>query len=451
MGQEYDIFLSHQSADKEFTLKLAEALRDEGLEVFVDTWDIGPGDDIVGRIDQGLDDAAFVALVLSPEYLDAEWPTAEKNAALFQDPTGRRGVVVPLMRRRCRLPPLLAYRKYIDFTEGNFENGFDELMTVLTGTDSDGPTQVDQAERSADTDLVVRHLDSAQPDNVDETLYPNIFPVESLPSHIWSAPTEFRGLNELIDFYGRGETVPAHFIWNKRLYTFADLSSTDHPYIGVIENYDVQKESTDEWLNDPERRYKLTWLLNDAIRVLTRERGMTYTKKGDKYYYDKGVLEDPEFSAYGWERTKKIIYDYTNRSGGYSAHRAVKLRFLLIGFHPFLRIQSAWVFKRPNGYLIEGNRRNALNAKFLGTQKNRSNHNAVRFWAWFLSEEKDKMQFDIGGVPLEVDVSGRPLEISQGILGDQSDLTPVVEPPELVFQDDEDEKERPAESANDGF
>src|SRR5439155_8999354 len=108
---DYDLFVSYQSADRGFALELAGAVEKESyqgrqLKVFIDQWDIRPGEDIVGRIELALGSSRFVGLVLSPDYLRADWPTAEKNAAIFTDPSGRLGFVIPLMFRKCTLPPL---------------------------------------------------------------------------------------------------------------------------------------------------------------------------------------------------------------------------------------------------------------------------------------------------------------------------------------------------------
>lgn len=51
---EYDVFLSHNKADKPRVRQLAERLRASGLRVWFDEWAIQPGDDIYLAIERGL-------------------------------------------------------------------------------------------------------------------------------------------------------------------------------------------------------------------------------------------------------------------------------------------------------------------------------------------------------------------------------------------------------------
>jgi len=47
---EYDVFLSHSSRDKAVVRPVAERLRADGLRVWLDDWEIHPGDSIPAKI-----------------------------------------------------------------------------------------------------------------------------------------------------------------------------------------------------------------------------------------------------------------------------------------------------------------------------------------------------------------------------------------------------------------
>ena len=47
---QYDVFLSHNQADKPRVRRLAERLRAAGLRVWFDEWVIQPGDDIARAV-----------------------------------------------------------------------------------------------------------------------------------------------------------------------------------------------------------------------------------------------------------------------------------------------------------------------------------------------------------------------------------------------------------------
>ena len=49
----FDVFLSYSSKDKEIVRPLAERLRADGLRVWLDDWEIRPGDSIPAKIEKG--------------------------------------------------------------------------------------------------------------------------------------------------------------------------------------------------------------------------------------------------------------------------------------------------------------------------------------------------------------------------------------------------------------
>ncbi len=83
---DYDVFLSHASADKPAVRELAERLKGDGLRVWLDEWVIQPGDSIPLAIEQGLESSRTLVLVMSRAAFASEWVTLERHTALFRDP-----------------------------------------------------------------------------------------------------------------------------------------------------------------------------------------------------------------------------------------------------------------------------------------------------------------------------------------------------------------------------
>jgi hypothetical protein len=138
MTKTIDLFLSHNRADKPWTARLAAAVEADRdgppLVVFFDDWDISPGSDVPIELEQGLQNSRHVGLVLSPESLASNWVTLERSATIYRDPAARQRSLIPLLRRPCELPDMLARLKYIDFrSEQNFEVGLQQLVAVLRG------------------------------------------------------------------------------------------------------------------------------------------------------------------------------------------------------------------------------------------------------------------------------------------------------------------------------
>lgn len=86
MSQDKRVFVSHASEDKErFVLRFALALRAQGLEAWLDRWEMLPGDSLVQKIFvEGLEGADAVIVVISENSLPKPWVQEELDAAVVQ-------------------------------------------------------------------------------------------------------------------------------------------------------------------------------------------------------------------------------------------------------------------------------------------------------------------------------------------------------------------------------
>ena len=134
----FDLFLSHNGADKSWTERLAVAIEADQsgppLKVFFDKWDILPGGDVPMELEEGLQSSRYVGLVLSTEALASDWVSLERSTAIHRDPRARQRSLIPLLRRDCRLPDMLARLNRIDFRrEQDFTPGLEALVGLLRG------------------------------------------------------------------------------------------------------------------------------------------------------------------------------------------------------------------------------------------------------------------------------------------------------------------------------
>ncbi len=75
------VFMSHSSVDKPFVERLSTDLRTrEGIDAWLDKWEILPGDRFPSKIEEGLSTAAVFILVLSPQSVNSQWVSYEKDA-----------------------------------------------------------------------------------------------------------------------------------------------------------------------------------------------------------------------------------------------------------------------------------------------------------------------------------------------------------------------------------
>ena len=102
----YDIFLSHNSAQKDWTRALARRLRDNGYRVFFDEWEMPryAGKTWVKVLADCIDLTKKVILVWSPEFFKSQWPLFEADILQREDPMGSRSKILPIIHTECVLP-----------------------------------------------------------------------------------------------------------------------------------------------------------------------------------------------------------------------------------------------------------------------------------------------------------------------------------------------------------
>src|SRR5262249_20256391 len=134
------VFLSHTSIDKPFVEKLAGDLKRIGINVWFDKWEIKIGESITWKIEEGIRENEYLAIVLSPEALNSDWVKCELSAAWVKQMQRRRVVVLPILYRSCAIPLFLADRKYANFSI-DYQIGFRELADALGVRDGDVVTE----------------------------------------------------------------------------------------------------------------------------------------------------------------------------------------------------------------------------------------------------------------------------------------------------------------------
>ena len=142
---QYDVFLSHNRAQKDWTRDLAHTLKKNGFKVWFDEWSLRGGD--VGSIamERGVEESRHVVLVLSPEFLRSEWTDYEAQIAILLDPANRSCKLIPILHTKCAVPSRLKRLVWIDFTDthGNSER-YDyrlaQLMSDLAPKRFERPT-----------------------------------------------------------------------------------------------------------------------------------------------------------------------------------------------------------------------------------------------------------------------------------------------------------------------
>jgi small GTP-binding protein len=92
----FDVFLSHSSKDIPTVRAIAERLRNDGLNVWLDDWEIRPGDSIPAKIEYGLEHSRVLVLCMSINAFGSEWTQLEAGTFRFRDPLNQERRFIPL-------------------------------------------------------------------------------------------------------------------------------------------------------------------------------------------------------------------------------------------------------------------------------------------------------------------------------------------------------------------
>ena len=134
---------SHDSDEhKEWVLQLSAKLRQNGVDVTLDRWDLGAGDDITLFMEKGVRDSDRVLVICTDAYVrkaDAGeggvgYERMIITAQLVQDVGTAK--FIPLIRQSSdtkKTPAFLETRMYIDYTnENEFDERFDDLLQEVS-------------------------------------------------------------------------------------------------------------------------------------------------------------------------------------------------------------------------------------------------------------------------------------------------------------------------------
>jgi len=97
--KEYDFFISHASEDKEEIVRdLADALKENGFEVWYDEFELKIGDSLRKKIDNGLSKSRFGIVIISPSFVKKNWTEYELNGMVAREMNGHK-VILPIWHK----------------------------------------------------------------------------------------------------------------------------------------------------------------------------------------------------------------------------------------------------------------------------------------------------------------------------------------------------------------
>jgi hypothetical protein len=139
---EFDVFVCYSRKDDAVVLELAQRLREAGVRVWLDQWEIQIGDSIPAKIEYGLMHSRLLLLCISSHALGADWVTLESHSFRFRDPLNKERRMIPLRLDDAEVHGSLAQFLHLDW-RGKTEAAFQQLHKLcLAQGESDGAKAV---------------------------------------------------------------------------------------------------------------------------------------------------------------------------------------------------------------------------------------------------------------------------------------------------------------------
>lgn len=131
------VFISYSHEDKLFAETVAQALRENTIHVWVDSWQMNAGDSIQQRITSAIRGSSVILFFISNNFLQSKWCMRELEICLEYKAKDSEVTIVPLLLDSSPLPQELIDISGIKFkgNVGNFVNQITNSLRRFTDID----------------------------------------------------------------------------------------------------------------------------------------------------------------------------------------------------------------------------------------------------------------------------------------------------------------------------
>jgi len=129
------VFVSHASEDKDrFVTSFATKLRENGVDAWLDRWEMLPGDSLVDKIyEEGLKEAQAIIIVLSNYSVEKPWVREELNASIVSR-ISKGTKIIPIVLDDCEVPESLKSTLWQPIKDlRNYEESFNRILSSIFG------------------------------------------------------------------------------------------------------------------------------------------------------------------------------------------------------------------------------------------------------------------------------------------------------------------------------
>ncbi|MFG3026906.1 HNH endonuclease [Streptomyces sp. NPDC048254] len=243
------------------------------------------------------------------------------------------------------------------------------------------------------------------PPMVNSTVHSNVLPVTQMPRHVYGAPCLVDRESEVRP-EGTSTGVMTPFILREgRLWAFQNLRDESGPFAAFVDRSATERFDSREWWADPDKLQWYVALLNRSLNKLTGRLGLRLDRNHHRYYFEpeeEGVQRTVVYRPLNTNKaTRSVVWQPKKKATGearnYWLHRAVSLRFFLIG-------NSQWCLSIRPELRVTSDGFESIDAKHVGRQVTRKkarlfNYDLlaeVQFWRDFLGKSSPRISFPFG-------------------------------------------------------
>jgi tetratricopeptide (TPR) repeat protein len=130
-GDKWNVFLSYRSINRSWVLNLYDVLKQAGHHVFLDQYELAPGDALISKLEEGLSKSQAGILIWSTGTSDSDWVRREYEVLERQATEKNNFYFLPIKLDKAKLPLFASGRTFIDFASYPDGPNGGELLRLL--------------------------------------------------------------------------------------------------------------------------------------------------------------------------------------------------------------------------------------------------------------------------------------------------------------------------------
>ena len=427
-GNDYpaDVFISYSHRDIEwvemFSKRLSkERIGDRLINIIRDEYSFVPGKSLIASIERGVREAHKLICILSPDFVESDWTNLEYNMKMLDDPSGRKGLILPIFYRECDVPYSLRIRIAGDFRKKeNFERAYRRVLLalgVLTVED------ISLGDSTTPTDYPLYGYPSFdQPDYLPENIKLNAFPLLRLPPYIYNADSVCNNISDVFDKV-RKRLDMTIVLKSRKLWTLTNLNKQVNDLAEVINPSTITKIPSNQMTSDASKSLVIE-ILNKMLSWQLRSKDILFDRRYGLFYFAtyEGGIRTVSWPALKRRATRTVIQP--ENGGGfarYYKHLAARMNFKYIGGKICLVVVPTFMITEDGYTPVHSRNAGQMVAKKVRTIYNNAFWLDVMFWINQL-HSKGKLTVGRYNERIELDPNPISIDLSVGVYGDKLGL-----------------------------